>query len=165
MFSYAVDHLLGYSRYLLLILLSFLLGCTPVAISEPTPMRLLNAELGLTKSQVNQFLLRRHRKGMDCSSNSANNGQVCVFTATEALPLSLSGRKLDEIRYHFADDQLIQITGHFAPNSKPDNYREAMKQRYGTPSKSSAQVLLWCNGTEQLLLRANSIQLERISTK
>ena len=165
MFSYAVDHLLRYSRYLLLILLSVLLGCTPMALSEPTPLRLLSGELGLSKLQVNQSLMRRHRKGMDCPTNSANNEQICVFKATEALPLSLAGREVVEIHYRFTDSQLTQITGHFAPQSGSEGYQEKMQLRYGTPSETSSQQLHWLNGAERLSLHAESIQLERISTK
>ena len=166
MFSYAVDHLLGYSRYLLLILLSILLGCTtPMAMSEPTPMRLLSAELGLSQLQVNQSLLRRHRKGMDCPSRSEQNERVCIFKATEALPLSLAGREVVEIHYRFSDDQLAQITGLFAPQSGSEGYRDKMKQRYGTPTVSSPQWLRWLRGTQQLSLRSDSIQLERIPAK
>ncbi len=165
MFSYAVDHLLGYSRYLFLLLLSVLLGCTPMALSEPTPLRLLNGELGLSKLQVNQSLLRRHRKGMDCASNSAHSEQVCVFKATEALPLSLAGREVVAIHYHFTDNQLTQITGHFAPQSGSEGYQEKMRQRYGAPSETSSQQLHWINGAERLSLHTDSIQLERISTK
>jgi hypothetical protein len=165
MFSYAVDHLLGYSRYLLLILLPVLLGCAPMAMSEPTPLRLLSGELGLSKLQVNQSLMRRHRKGMDCPANSGSKKQVCVFTATSALPLSLAGRLITKIHYHFADDQLTQVTGYFAPDGEPDGYHERMQQRYGTPSDTSSQQLHWLNGAELLSLSADSIQLEKTPEK
>ncbi len=135
-----------------------------MASSEPTtPWHLLHGELGLSRMEVNQSLLRRHRKGMDCSSSPKQ--EVCRFRATQALPLSLAGRTVKEIRYHFTHDQLTRITGYFAPNSETDDFKEKMQQRYGKPTRTSSRQLQWHRGKQRLTLDATLIQLEAIPAK
>lgn len=162
MLSYAMDHLFEYSRHLLLLLTGALLGCSQMALSESTPLRLLNGELGLSRAAVNQSLIRRHRKGLDCQTGAEKNEQTCVFTATEPLPLSLAGRPVTEIHYQFIDNQLTRVSGHFAPDSEPDGYREKMQQRYGKPDECSSQQVRWYRGTQLLSLNSDSVQLEKI---
>lgn len=161
MISHALGHFFMYSRYLFLILLGVLPGCSQMALSEATPYRLLNGELGLTKAEVNQSLIRRHRKGLDCRSGEKQNEEACVFKAAEPLPLSLAGRSLTEIHYQFTDNHLTRVTGYFTPDSESAEYREKIKQRYGTPDECSSQQLRWYRGNQFLSLNSDSIQLER----
>ena len=149
MTSYAVDPCFKYSydlypsrASLLFLFISILPGCTPTAMSESYPaLRLLGAELGTSPTQINQILIRHHRRSMKCSSDCAQKNQNCVFKGMQGFPLTLAGRLLTEIHYHFTDNQLTQITGHFAPQSGSEGYQEKMRQRYGAPSESTSQQL------------------------
>jgi len=171
MFSYAMDHCFKYSRNLCLskvallcLFISVLPGCTPMAMSEPSPpLRLLNSELGMSMAQINRFLLRHHRKSMQCSPDSSEKRQNCTFKGTKALPLSLSGRLITEIHYRFDSDQLVQVTGYFGDDS--DGFKERMQQHYGKPSQSSAKQVRWLQGTQQLVLDSDSIRLEKATEK
>jgi len=135
-----------------------------MAMSEEpsSPLRLLNSELGMSQTQVNRPLLRRHRKSMRCADN---NGQNCVFKSTKTLPISLAGRLITEIHYRFEDGQLQQIIGYFGSHKKSDGFEERMRQYYGKPSQSSPNQLRWKQGMEQLTLDADSIRLEKINAQ
>ncbi len=173
MFSYAVNHCFKYSRNLCLfraallsLFINALSGCTPTAMSEPSPpLRLLNSELGMSMAQVNRPMLRRHRVSMKCLPGSGEHEQNCVFKGTKALLLSLARRLITEIHYRFENDQLTQVIGYFGPYEASDGFNESMQQHYGKPSQSSAKQIRWLQGTEQLVIDSDSIRLEKVSAK
>jgi len=173
MFSYAVDHCFKYScrlclfrAALLSLFINVISGCTPTAMSEPSPpLRLLNSELDMSMAQVNRPLLRRHRVSMKCLPGSGEREQNCVFKGTKALPLSLARRLITEIHYRFDNDQLTQVIGHFGAHDESDGFKERMQQRYGKPSQSSAKHVRWRQGTEQLVIDSDSIRLEKVTAK
>ena len=137
-----------------------------MAMSEPSPpIRLLNGELGMSMAQVNRFLLRHHRKSMQCLPDSSEKGQNCLFKGSKTLPLSLGGRLITQIHYHFDTDQLTQVIGYFGSYDKSDGFKERMQQHYGKPSQSSTKQVRWHQGSQQLLLDSASIQLEKIPAK